>query len=232
MRPPVIAGTILLLTAIGSCSERSVKFVPASNLPSPIVLRDIRTFGDAEDRSAIMEVVNDSNRAVDPLIMFHDWDKAGQPRRVQSPLAFASMCSTVHTTGILWPHEKMPCLIEVAPGVVTVSYDVVLENDERPSGGRVRTDLKVVGAQLIDGSAVGWVQNPNSAAICSPRVAVSFYDASGRIVGWEAEWIRPGRIEPGGRAPFKVLAYRPAAPPASLSAKAWTLDPLGSKCDG
>jgi hypothetical protein len=210
-----------------------VSFIPSSNVPSPIVLRDVRTFGDLPNRSAIMEVVNDSNDAADPVIRFHFWDNAGRPQAVQSARLLAATCTTLHTTGVLWPHERMPCSTEVPPGAVTASYDVELDKDGIVlSGKRARTDLNVVGAELGSGRVKGWVENQKSSAICSPRVAVSLYDSSGRIVGWEADWVSPGRIEPGGRAPFQIPTDRAPTPVASFAAKAWTLDPIGSGCGG
>jgi hypothetical protein len=178
-----------------------------------------------------MEAVNESNDAVDPWIRFHFWDKVGEPRPVRSPAAFAATCDTLHTIGVLWPHEKMPCVTQVPPGAVTASYDIELDKDGIVlSGKRTRTDLKVVAAELRSDGVEGWVENPTSAAVCSPRVVVSFYDSSRRIVGWEDDRVSPDKIEPGARGPFKVLTRWAAAPVASFSAKAWTLDPV-SDCD-
>jgi hypothetical protein len=215
-----------------------VTFVAASTIPSPVVLRDIRTFEARpeerrdDDRFAVMEVVNESNAAVDPTIRFRFWDKAGQPRRIQSARALAGVCTTLHSTQVLWPREKMPCVTEVPSGAVTASYEIeLLEGEMASLGDRTRTALKVVGAELHSDRVDGSVENPLSASICSAEVAVSFYDSSQRIVGWEHDWVSPSRIEPGARGRFEVDTHGAAAPVASFSATAWTLDPIASNCD-
>jgi hypothetical protein len=221
-----------------SCRGQSVTFVAASTIPSPVVLRDIRTFEEkpeakrSDDRFAVMEVVNESNAAVDPVIRFRFWDKAGQPRQIKSARALAGVCTTLHSTHVLWPGEKMPCVTEVPSGAVTASYEIELLKDENASlGGRTRTALRVVGAELRSDRVDGSVENPFSASICSAEVAVSFYDSSGRIVGWEHDWVLPSRIEPGARTRFEVDTHREPAPVASFSATAWTLYPIASDCD-
>jgi hypothetical protein len=229
VRQLAIVGTVVFVAAtLCSCRGRSVTFVPSSSVPSPIVLRDTRTFGDGKDRFAIMEALNESSEPVEAWIKFRFWDKAGQPRLVDSPLPFATTCSTLLSKGVLWPREKMPCQTLVPPDTATASYEVHIEEDRLVGPGRrTRTDMKVVGAELRSDRVDGWVENPKSSAICSVQVEVSFYDSSGRIVGWGHDWVSPDRIEPGKRAPFEVLTRGAPARVASFSATAWT---LGSDC--
>jgi hypothetical protein len=213
-------------TKLPEPSQRALplRLVPgdASASSGPVAVGGARIFTDWESgRYAIVEVANRTSRPVAPALRL-------LYRRQSGDLVAPGLC--VAQVGVLLAHEKAVCLAHVPPGAVSANYDVQVLGEAEVKA--TRTALKVVDAQL--GPPLGPVQwvagrvkNESRSMLEHPQVHVTFYDASGKVVGYAREDFDGKPLLPGSEAPFQASSL--VIMPGAATSFAITAFALGDK---
>jgi hypothetical protein len=94
-----------------------------------------------------------------------------------------------------------PPLARERPFVLGESEDV----DASPGGGNVILLSQRYNEEEFSNEIVGEVENKGTEPVEYVKVAVTFYDGSGNVVGTENTYANPSDLAPGMKSPFKIL---------------------------
>jgi hypothetical protein len=93
-------------------------------------------------------------------------------------------------------------LATIAPASFTLGET---QTDASSSGGNVNLLSQRFNEDEFSSEIVGEVENNGTEPVKFVKVAITFYDGSGNIVGTENTYADPSDLSPGMKAPFKIF---------------------------
>jgi hypothetical protein len=106
------------------------------------------------------------------------------------------------STSITW---RPALLASISPASFTLGET---QTDASSSGGNVNLLSQRFNEDEFSSEIVGEVENNGTEPVKFVKVATTFYDGNGNIVGTENTYADPSDLSPGMKAPFKIFLTR------------------------